>query len=176
VGKKRTRPDITAINRDTFWQIIDWARTQTSEHDDLAETVSSFLVKMPPEQIKEFDDQLRERLRESYRHDLWAVAYIINGGCSDEGFEDFRGWLIAQGRDFFEEVLKEPARAAERVPEDEDEAEYEYLLTVAQEAYQQRAGKELPPSAVSFPSQPAGERWEEDDLERLYPDLCKRFF
>lgn len=31
---------------------------------------------------------------EAYRRDLWAAAYHANGGCSDDGFIDFRIWLI----------------------------------------------------------------------------------
>ena len=35
---------------------------------------------------------------DSYRWDLWGAAYLANGGCSDDGFDYFRGWLIGQGR------------------------------------------------------------------------------
>lgn len=34
-----------------------------------------------------------------YRRDLWAAAYIIGGGCSDDSFIDFRAGLIAQGHE-----------------------------------------------------------------------------
>jgi hypothetical protein len=30
--------------------------------------------------------------------DQWGAAYLANGGCSDDGFDYFRGWLIGQGR------------------------------------------------------------------------------
>ena len=35
-----------------------------------------------------------------YRWDMWAAAYLIGGGCSDDGFIDFRAGLIAQGLDW----------------------------------------------------------------------------
>ncbi|OSP39974.1 hypothetical protein B7767_28795 [Streptomyces sp. 13-12-16] len=44
---------------------------------------------------------------------LWAAAYVINGGCSDDGFDYFRGWLIAQGRETFERVVADPDALAE---------------------------------------------------------------
>ncbi|MFL6076856.1 MAG: DUF4240 domain-containing protein [Mycobacteriales bacterium] len=37
-------------------------------------------------------------MAESYQGDLWGAAYLINGGASDDGFDYFRGWLIARTR------------------------------------------------------------------------------
>jgi hypothetical protein len=36
---------------------------------------------------------------------MWVAAYLMNGGCSDDGFDYFRGWLIAQGRTTLEQVV-----------------------------------------------------------------------
>ena len=44
----------------------------------------------------------------SYWTPLWAAAYVINGGCSDDGFDYCRGWLILQGREVFEHVVADP--------------------------------------------------------------------
>lgn len=44
----------------------------------------------------------------SHRNQLWAAGYLINDGCSDDGFEYFRAWLIAQGREVFERVVADP--------------------------------------------------------------------
>ncbi|WP_342210876.1 LysR family transcriptional regulator [Streptomyces sp. DH-12] len=44
---------------------------------------------------------------------LWAAAYVINGGCSDDGFDYFRGWLIAQGREVFERAVARPGALAD---------------------------------------------------------------
>jgi hypothetical protein len=50
----------------------------------------------------------------SYRTPLlWAAAYVINGGCSNDGFEYFRGWLIVQGREVFEHVVADPGTLAD---------------------------------------------------------------
>ena len=43
---------------------------------------------------------MRQRLAEAYRWDIWAIAFIINGGCSDDGFEYFRGWLVRKAKNF----------------------------------------------------------------------------
>ena len=44
---------------------------------------------------------------------MWAAAAQIRNGCSDDGFEDFRRWLIGLGREAFERVVQEPDRLAE---------------------------------------------------------------
>ena len=44
----------------------------------------------------------------AYRQELWGAAYLINGGCSDDGFVYFLGWLIAQGRDVYQAALPDP--------------------------------------------------------------------
>ncbi|MFF5497583.1 DUF4240 domain-containing protein [Streptomyces aquilus] len=37
----------------------------------------------------------------------------MNGGCSDDGFDYFRGWPIAQGREDFERATADPDALAE---------------------------------------------------------------
>jgi hypothetical protein len=36
------------------------------------------------------------------------LPYLIGGGCSDDGFIDFRAGLIAQGRDWYERAAASP--------------------------------------------------------------------
>jgi hypothetical protein len=43
-----------------------------------------------------------------YRWDAWAAAYLIGGGCSDDGFMDFRAGVIAQGRDWYQKAAGSP--------------------------------------------------------------------
>jgi hypothetical protein len=52
-------------------------------------------------------------MADSYRNLLWAAAYLINGGCSDDGFESFRCWLIVQGRTVFERSVADPDTLAD---------------------------------------------------------------
>jgi hypothetical protein len=52
-------------------------------------------------------------MAESYRWDLWGAAYLINGGCSDDGFDYFRGWLLSQGRAIWQATLADPDSLAD---------------------------------------------------------------
>ena len=112
---------------------------------------------------------------EAYRWDLWAVAYIVNGGCADDGFEHFRGWLIAQGRPRFQEALENPEIVGDWAEPDENYCED--ILYAAQDAYENRTGEVFPYDAIHThqPSETAGAPWDEEQLEALYPELYGRF-
>jgi hypothetical protein len=69
--------------------------------------------------------------RDAYRWDLWAAAYVINGGASDDGFEYFLGWLMAQGRTRWEATLADPDSLADIVDADTGDLDGEELLYIA---------------------------------------------
>ncbi|HEV2172244.1 MAG TPA: DUF4240 domain-containing protein, partial [Nitrospira sp.] len=102
----------------------------------------------------------------------WGAAFVINGGCSDDGFEYFRGWLMLQGRDVWEAALRDPDSLAEVAID--GNADCEDVLSVATEAYRRVTGRSLPSHGEPQEDQPAGQAWEEEDLESLYPRLWER--
>jgi hypothetical protein len=51
--------------------------------------------------------------RVSAREHLWAAAYIIRGGCSDDSWMDFRAALISRGRQVCEAAIMEPDSLAD---------------------------------------------------------------
>ena len=112
-------------------------------------------------------------MQTSYRWDLWGAALVINSGCSDDGFDYFRGWLMLQGRNVWEAALRDPESLAD--VSFEGDAECEDALYVASKAYEHVAGRSLPSSRDDPPNQPIGTAWQEADLEALYPKLWKHF-
>ena len=65
-------------------------------------------------------------MAEAYRWDLWAAAYLIQGGCSDDGFEYFCDWLISLGKHRFEAALRNPDSLAEVIEDEDDEEGREF--------------------------------------------------
>jgi Protein of unknown function (DUF4240) len=158
-----------------FWQLIEQSRSNSSECEEQAQRLFELLIKTPPKQIVEFDHHFTERLHEAYRWDLWAVAYIVNGGSSDDGFEYFRCWLIGQGQEYFEAALQDPEKAADNIVPGE-EVECEDLLYVAARAYEELTGDEdMPGGEEPGPAAPAGNPWDEDEVETLFPALAEKF-
>ena len=74
------------------------------------------LMSMGPEQTQAFHDILHiyEELADQYG--LWDAASIMMEWCSDDGFIDFRAWLIAQGREVYLAALKDPDSLADVEP------------------------------------------------------------
>jgi hypothetical protein len=162
------------MDAESFWDLIKKSRSGAEDCEEQAESLTALLTELEPQEIIDFDRHLRQRRAEAYRWDMWAVAYIINGGCSDDGFEYFRGWLIAQGKEYFEATLNDPEHAADRISPG-DEAECESILYVASEAYAKRTGEVMPAQEFVTPTAPTGQEWGEDEVERLYPKLAKKF-
>jgi len=91
------------VDRDGFWGLVEDARASVddtvADPDGVADALTKVLAAAEAEEIAGFGVELARLLVESYRWDLWAAAYLINSGASEDGFDSFRGWLIAQGRE-----------------------------------------------------------------------------
>jgi len=161
------------MDESEFWQLIEAAKA-VSKGDVQAQVAQlhDSLAKLQPAEIASFDEHFRSFLARAYTWELWAAAYIINGGCSDDCFEYFRGWLIAQGKDPFENALRDPQTLT---PIANPDADGEPMLYVAQTVYESKTGKDLPQPDVVQPSEPRGKQWDEESVDQLYPVLAARF-
>jgi len=154
---------------DGFWMLVD----EASGAAEPGETLRESLEALPLTQVAAFNRHFFALLRSSYRWDLWGAAYLMRGGCSDDGFQDFRAELIARGRRVFEAALEDPDTLADHSDVEGDES----LTNLASEVYQERSGKELAPAALGR-RRPAGKRWDFDDPDEMrvrYPRLFARF-
>jgi hypothetical protein len=93
------------VDVDEFWGLVEAVRR---DEGPFAEALTARLVALPAEQILQFQECFDAVSARVYRWDVWAAAYLIGGGCSDDGFTDFRAGLIALGREWFERVAQAP--------------------------------------------------------------------
>lgn len=158
------------MNKQEFWAVIEQARADAGSQgtETVTEHAAGLLAMLPPEQIVAAAQVLGDLMADSYRGDLWAAAYQINGGCSDDGFEYFRGWLILQGREVFERTVADPDSLAEvpavrAVAADPGDLECEEALGIAHDAYLKATGTELPRGAVTIRYPPVSFAWDPAD-------------
>ena len=174
-----------------FWDLIN----RSKEHgEEQVEWLTNELVKQKTEEIFNFEIEFKNKMDQSYTPSLWGAAFVIMGGCSDDGFDYFRGWLISRGEELFNKALKNPEYLAEYLTEDnlqEDvfAPQLEEILSVASDAYTyQKTGEieyddeintefldELEARGYKFEPIEIELDWEEEDLEERYPLLWERF-
>lgn len=162
------------MDRTTFWQLIETTGAESGGNTKLQEgLLCAALTHRGLDACLDFDRILGELMGESYDWGLWGAAYIIHDGCSDDGFEYFRGWLIAQGEAIFTRAVQDPDSLAEIYDPDEDENVYEFeeLLYVGWSTYEALTGLQAPRRGAS-PVDIRGVRWGEDDLSVQLPRLA----
>ncbi|GAA3248518.1 DUF4240 domain-containing protein [Dactylosporangium siamense] len=170
------------VDRDRFWEDVDAARARVVDVDEVPAALVEVLRGRPLAELvafREVQDELFDR--EAYRWDLWAAAYVINGGASDDGFEYFLGWLMAQGRTRWEATLADPDSLADVVDADTGDLDCEEMLYVAPTAAEDEEAfwAALPDKGEHLPPGPAGERFDfedEDRMRRLLPRLTAIFY
>lgn len=164
---------------DDWWQVVEAARSTVDDADDpeaVADEVRLILQERDPEEVAELAQPLGDLLSASYNWELWAAAYLINGGASDDGFEYFRGWLITQGREVFEQALDDPDSLAGRpavrsAAEEGYDLECEDILHVVHAAYEDLTGEHLPAGLYSVEYPDLGPDWDFDDDEEMAQHL-----
>jgi hypothetical protein len=147
--------------------------------DEIAEALVVNLSTLAADDIVDFQEVFDQLHRQAYRWDLWAAAYLINGGCSDGGFEYFRPWLMAQGQHVWNAAVVDPDSLADVVTVELVEmfgAADAELVVDAATAYEQVTGdrtgfwhavKLSSCGTVQAPGKPFGEDFDFDDDDQM---------
>ncbi|HLO93451.1 MAG TPA: DUF4240 domain-containing protein [Burkholderiaceae bacterium] len=166
------------LNSD-FWSLIDSTRKAAQgDADEHLSLLQDALRELPPGDLISFQHWFDDYDNRADTWALWGAAYLIGGGCSDDGFMDFRGWLVSRGEKVFEAAVQDPDSLARAVKSDED-CQVEGFSQAARWIWCEKTGRDFadfPPSPLARPGGGTqGEPWEEDDLPRLFPKLAKKF-
>jgi hypothetical protein len=173
----RASADAT-MNDTAFWQLIADTRADAGNATDKqSDLLEQRLRRLPAKQIAEFE-RIRQGLeRRAYSYELWGAAYVIEDGCSDDCFRDFRGYLISLGRGPYEAALRDPDSLAS-VAQDAETGNWENADDVAPDAYEGVADEDIPTGDSEPSGDPSGDPWDDDHAEQLvqrYPRLAARF-
>jgi len=130
------------MTRDEFWNVIEEARYSVGRSSDIPAWLEERLSQLPENEIVDFGCHFQECRSAAYDARLWLAAVVILGGCSDDSFDYFRGWLISQGRKVFDGALTDPDSLAglESFDGDEGYPRLERMLSVDRSAYCKRIG------------------------------------
>ncbi|MGV9708751.1 DUF4240 domain-containing protein [Streptomyces sp. NPDC003483] len=134
------------MDTEAFWGVLDVAKDR-DEPLDVA--LTAHLATRPADEILAFEDRFA-RLRDTVcRWDVWAAAYLIGGGCSDDRFSDFTAGLVALGREWYDRtaacadaLADHPAVRVAAATGDDEVVFYEAFNFVSVGAYGQLTGNE----------------------------------
>jgi hypothetical protein len=176
--KPAAAPAARVIDEARFWRLT--ADTRAAADNDTgrqSELLDARLRRLPAEQIAAFERSRRKLDRRAYTWEVWGAAYVVEDGCSDDCFRDFRAYLISLGRGPYETALRNPDALASTV-EDAETGDWENADDVAPDAYQSVTGEDISGDSSDLSGDPRGTPWDDDHAELLvqrYPRLAAKF-
>lgn len=172
-----------------FWAIINQSLAVAEaahEYGDeqqnaQAAALADALAALDWQEIAAFQNRFVQQHWFSYRQDLWCAAYLMCGGCSDDGFDYFRYWLASRGEAVFQAALANPDSLADYpfVTADDDYYEFEDFAYVADGVFAEKFRSDLYEYADFRPEIPEIKfEWSDDDpesMKRICPKLFAKF-
>lgn len=122
------------MNEKKFWEIIE----RSLDSEEPYESIFSQLSEINREDILSFHYILTQKLAEACVFPVLAANFVISSYVSDDGFKEFRAWLIGQGMLKFNKAIVDPETITDWLDKDDvDKIEGEQMLSVAQDVYEE---------------------------------------
>ena len=131
------------MNRAAFWGLVERVRADAGDDTERqSELLEERLSELPPPQIVRFHQIRRQMDEQAFTWDIWGAAYVIEDGCSDDCFRDFRAYLISLGPTAFAAALRDPDSLAPIV-QDAEKGDWENADDVTPDAYESATGDDF---------------------------------
>ena len=135
------------MNKDVFWQMITDAREQCGGDFGIMElSLTEELSRMSPQDIILYRDIKDEYAGLADTNGIIKIAYDLNKGTfTDDGFTNFRCWLISQDREVYMSTLENPdiSFLKDLKPVEQSFYQWETFGYAAGYAYEIKTGDEL---------------------------------
>lgn len=182
------KPTAEMMGEEQFWTIVQATVDEAGDdEDEYLEVVKRELSKLSLKEMVGFRLRTDKLLYDSYNSEMCCAAYLMNGGCSDDGFEYFRLWVISRGRKAYEAAMANPDNLIDYIADgaEMDFFEFELFWFVALEAFEESVDAELY-DYIDYDNFKTCEghypnfefNWEEDEpesIQKLCPRLFERF-
>ncbi|HEV7402939.1 MAG TPA: DUF4240 domain-containing protein [Chthoniobacteraceae bacterium] len=163
------------MDDEAFWQIIE--ETHDTSMEEQEEKLGRRLEELSEAEIIEFERLECLRVLDLYSWELWGVAHLHGGYCSDDGFTDWRHWVVFCGKEVFETARDHPDDLVP-VIDTHPAAGCEGIGYVAMNVLREKFPKwqdAFPEFDLPRPGEPRGKRWKEEELKELLPKTYKRY-
>ncbi len=159
------------------WKLLDPTRTHFCSGPGTEDVFIQNLATFSVDELLSFATYWNHHWSRTVRDDLWAAAYLIDGGCSDDAFYNYvRPGVILLGENLFEAVIKDPDQTLAGLPNAGQELIQGEFCHVVQLAFEEKTGQdldwgELPQIRPINDPPDRAVNWKEEDLPRLFPKL-----
>ena len=166
---------------DEFWALIEAVNEEAGQDLLRKEKVlGQQLDRLSIPKLRQYWHRWDEVDDRAYDWHLWAAAWVLQGGCSDDGFSDFRSTVILLGRAVYEAALRNPDSLIEVVPivGGPGSLYFENFGYVHIRVWEKKVGETWPARLREFPTKPSGPYWADGDtaaLERLVPRIWAKY-
>ena len=121
-----------SMSRDEFWMHIEQCRQHSDGMAAFNALLEAMLGAWGLPKLAAFHKVMWVDIGVYNDDDLWAVIEPLTGIGGGDLWECYGGWLIAQGRAFYEAVMRDRQLAVTRVPTQQDIWEGQSVIFVAQ--------------------------------------------
>ena len=152
------------MNKEIFWNMIGEAKQQAGKDTEkLYDHLYANLMKLDAADIFLFGQYLGAYYLFADTPAIYLAAYVTGNG-SDDSFDYFKAWLVAQGEKVYTEALKDPDSLAHS--DIEMFVEFELIMGLSFEAYEDKLNEtdEVIDEAALFLS--------DEERERLKSELA----
>ncbi len=172
------------MNEQIFWQLIDKARAaNNSNFETQCVTLTELLASHTADEIVAFEHILREKIEEASTWPIMAATFVVCSFISDDTYEDFRAWMVGQGKELFYKMLKDPNEVCKILtPKQAEDLGGEYMLFVAANAWLEKLNKENEDEFYELIEHPEekviDQQWPEtkEAYRKLFPELYDTFW
>ncbi len=155
------------MNELIFWQLIEKSRAaHHSNFETQCVTLTELLVPYAVEDIIAFEHILRQKIEEASTWPIMAASFVVCSFISDDTYEDFRAWLVGQGKDNFTRAIRDPNEICKFLSREQaSDLGGEYMLFAAVNAYLEKLGQDDEEEFYKLIVHP-----EEKTIEQQWPE------
>ena len=178
------------MNKEVFWKLIDELREVCKDNmEDMSKYLEGRLAGLSLDEVKSFCGIFDTYHRAANKTGIASVGQLMNHEMmSDDGFIDFRNWLIAQGKKVYMDTMKNPDALVKNAGEPINGwYEFETLGYVARNVVERMTG-DYKQTIVQLPDKELKDILDEieygeyadkkmtlDELKTQFPSFAERF-
>ena len=126
------------MHEDGFWSIIEAAGApDVCPVEQQCDAIVAALSELSKEELVAFENTRQQLLARAYTWRMLKACFLVLSYVSDDVFEDFRHWVILNGKDRFHRTLANPNCMIEYMQAKEpiEEINGEPLMMACEEAW-----------------------------------------